>query len=137
MGYSQDVWCNATVLSPNRVEAGALVGFPVTDKPSALQAARELLAVGPQAIVVKLGSEGALLVSADQELYVPALPVTVVDMIGAGDAFTAALTLALAEGQPMEQAVRFASAAGAASTTRYGTSASMPSRDEVDELLKG
>jgi len=89
------------------------------------------------AIVAKtLGERGA-------ELYrdgvciaragVPA--VEPVDTTGAGDTFTAALTLALVEGQDVGRALRFACAAGAAATTRPGAQPSLPTRAEVEALL--
>ncbi|MBX5497098.1 MAG: hypothetical protein IRZ15_17310, partial [Bryobacteraceae bacterium] len=53
----------------------------------------------------------------------------------AGDTFNGALAVALAEGQNIEQALRFANAAGALSVTRAGAQASAPSRQEVEQLL--
>lgn len=133
--YSRDTWCQATVLSPNLPEAAALVGYPVQDDDSAWRAARELLAAGPQAVVVKRGAQGALLVTREEELVIPSFPVEVVDTTGAGDAFTAGLTLAIAEGRPLQEAARFASAAGALAVTRFGTLEAMPDRGQVDSML--
>ena len=62
--------------------------FPNLDR---LAAARALLARGPRLVVVTLGDEGAVGVCADAELRVKAPTVKVVDTIGAGDAFGAAL----------------------------------------------
>ena len=62
--------------------------------------------------------------------------VEAVDTTGAGDAFTAALTLALVEGQSPAEALRFACAAGAAATQRRGAQPSLPTRDEVRRLLR-
>ena len=61
--------------------------------------------------------------------------VTAVDTVGAGDAFTAALTVALVEGQEPLDALRFACAAGAAAATRPGAQPSLPTREEVEALL--
>lgn len=61
--------------------------------------------------------------------------VTAVDTVGAGDAFTAALTVALVEGQEPPEALRFACAAGAAAATRPGAQPSLPTRAEVEALL--
>jgi ribokinase len=68
-------------------------------------------------------------------LHVPAFAVDVRDTTAAGDTFNAALAVALAEEQPMESALRFASAAAAISVTRLGAQASAPSRAEVDAFL--
>ncbi len=62
-------------------------------------------------------------------------PVDVVDTTGAGDTFTAALTVALVEGREPDAALRFACAAGAAATTRMGAQPSLPTREEVEALL--
>ena len=61
--------------------------------------------------------------------------VKVVDTTGAGDTFTAALTLALLERQSLEEALQFACAAGALATTVAGAQTSLPTRETVDALL--
>lgn len=58
--------------------------------------------------------------------------VSAVDTTGAGDTFTAALTVALAEGQAPPDALRFACAAGSVATTKLGAQSSLPTREEVD-----
>jgi ribokinase len=62
--------------------------------------------------------------------------VTVVDSTGAGDAFTSALAVALAEQRPLLDAVRFAACAGALACTRLGVIPALPSRAEVEALEK-
>jgi ribokinase len=133
--YSAEVWQTATLLCPNLYEAGEMVGYPVTDRASALQAAQDLLAAGPQVIALKMGSEGALLVTGENHWQIPAYPVQVVDTTGAGDAFSAGLTLALAEGKLLLEAAQFAAAAGAVAVTRFGTLDAMPHRAEVEALF--
>jgi ribokinase len=61
--------------------------------------------------------------------------VDVVDTTGAGDGFSATLTVAIAEGLSLEQAVRRGNAAGALTATRFGTMRAMPTRQEVDDFL--
>jgi ribokinase len=139
-GYGPETWRDATVLSPNADEAAALAsvaGVTLQDDRATRRAARGLLAAGPGAVVLKLGGRGALLLTRKRETYIGPFPVKVVDTTGAGDAFSAALTLALAEGQPMPEAVRFGNAAGALATTRFGTLDAMPTRTEVNALLSG
>jgi sugar/nucleoside kinase (ribokinase family) len=67
--------------------------------------------------------------------HMQAFAVTAVDTLGAGDAFHSAFTLALAEGQMVEPALRFASAAAALKCTRFGGGAGAPNRGEVDAFL--
>jgi ribokinase len=133
--YVQATWQGCTILSPNTLETATLVGYPIHDDATAEQAARQLLAAGPQAVVLKRGARGALLLTADQELSVPAFPVPVVDTTGAGDAFSGMLTVAVAEGLPLAESVRRANAAGALTVTRLGTMPAMPTRQEVDAFL--
>ena len=58
------------------------------------------------------------------------------DSVAAGDAFNGALAVALAEGEEINQAVLMASAAGALAVTRTGAQDSMPTRVEVETLLR-
>ncbi|MCR9193181.1 MAG: ribokinase [Hyphomonas sp.] len=87
-------------------------------------------------VALTLGGDGAALFKMGQEIArVPAFEVDVVDTTGAGDTFCGALAVALAEGQPPEQALRFASAAAALAVTRPGAQPSLPNRAQVDALL--
>ncbi len=133
--YGHETWRQATVLSPNMLETSHLVGYPVEDEAAARQAALDILARGPQAVVVKMGKRGALLVTPETSQLVPAYVVEAVDTTGAGDAFTSALTLALAEGKTLPEAVRLGNAAGALAVTRFGAMSAMPTRDEVEAFL--
>ena len=121
------------VLVPNRQELAALVGHPLPDLHAVADAARTLR--GPAAVVVTLGADGALLCEEGAVLVVPPLPVTVVDTTAAGDAFCGALACSLAEGRPLHEAVRRANAAAALAATRHGAQPSLPTRDEVEQLL--
>lgn len=133
--FGAEIWGRATVISPNALEAATLVGHPVEDEAAAEAAARELLNSGPQAVVIKRGAAGALLVTREGIQHIPAFRVNVVDTTGAGDAFSGALVVALAEGKSLPEAVRFANAAGALAVTRVGTLPAMPTRAEVEAFL--
>lgn len=88
-------------------------------------------------IAKTLGSKGAELWQGG-ELVARAEPpkVNVIDTTGAGDAFAAGLVVALAEEQSYDDALRFACAVGALTTTTLGTQTASPYRDAVDALLK-
>ncbi len=133
--YAPETWSKCTILSPNALEAATLVGYAIEDEAGAKLAARELLAAGPQAVVLKLGSRGAMILSEEQEVIIPAFPVETVDTTGAGDAFTGTMSVAIIDGLPLEEAVRRANAAGALTVTRLGTMLAMPTRQEVDAFL--
>ena len=86
-------------------------------------------------VAVTLGARGAQLMRGGQvvaERTPP--PVRAVDTTGAGDAFVAALTIALLEGQSEAAALAFACAAGALAATKAGAQPSLPSRAEVAAL---
>lgn len=133
--FPPEVWAAATVLSPNELEAATLTGRPMEDTAQAEAIARALLDAGPQAVVLKRGAAGALVATRDEVRHVPGFRVPVVDTTGAGDAFSAALLVAMAEGRDLMAAVRFASAAGALAVTRPGTLPAMPTRTEVEAFL--
>ncbi len=87
-------------------------------------------------VATTYGARGAVLRKRGEVIAEAAPPaVRAVDTVGAGDAFTAALTVALVEGQEPLQALRFACAAGAAAATHAGAQPSLPSRSEVEALL--
>jgi ribokinase len=97
----------------------------------------ERLALREGLVATTFGSSGAALVQGGEEVArVSSLRLEAVDTTGAGDAFTAALTLALVEGQSLAEALRFACAAGAAATQRSGAQPSLPPRDEVRRILR-
>ncbi|MEU6214924.1 MULTISPECIES: ribokinase [unclassified Streptomyces] len=117
------------LLVPNEHEAAALTGL--TDPH---QAAEALLADVPE-VVVTLGAAGVLHAARGREpLAVPAPRVRAVDTTAAGDTFVGALAVALGEGRPMPEALRWASAAAALSVQRHGAQDSMPTRAETEAL---
>ena len=122
------------ILTPNEIELFGLLGGPHAK--SVEEEARRLLELGPRHVVVTLGEKGAMIVSPGRDaLHIPAFEVEPVDTTAAGDAFNGALAVALAEGKPIEDAVKFACAAGALATTVLGAQPSLPRRDEVEALL--
>jgi ribokinase len=123
------------VLTPNEHEAELLAGVPVRDERGARAAAARLRARGPAAVVVTLGERGAYASSREFDGLVPAFKVVPVDTTAAGDVFNGALAVALAEQQPLKEALGFASAAAAISVTRPGAQPSAPARREIEALL--
>lgn len=82
------------------------------------------------------GENGVFTFEYGQVKHYPAFPITPVDTLGAGDVWHGAFTLALAEGQEIPAAIRFASAAAALKCTRPGGGDGAPSRAEVVAFLK-
>ncbi|MCS7042361.1 MAG: ribokinase [Bryobacteraceae bacterium] len=129
----------AGLLTPNETEACLLAGLP-PQRITLAQApalAAELRARGARAVVLKLGDQGCFYSGPEGEFHSPAFRVEAVDATAAGDTFNGALAVALSEGTPLPEALRFANAASALSVTRPGAQTSIPSREEVDRFLSG
>jgi ribokinase len=124
------------ILVPNESELQLLTGMPVTETASAEAAAKTLLAKGVQTVIVTLGEKGALLVTPEQIQLIPAFKVEVIDTTAAGDAFIGGLAAALLKDKPLEEAVRYGNASGALATTKFGAQPSLPTVEEVENLLK-
>ncbi len=135
---SDELLALADYVTPNETELAALTDSSFGEHLVARDAeakARELLSRGVRKVIVKMGAQGALLVSAEESQSWPAVPVTPVDTTAAGDAFNAAFAVALADGRAETEAGRFATAAAALSVMRRGAQPSMPTRGEVESLL--
>ena len=126
---------NVSYLIPNEWEASALTGVQVRDQDSAKRAASCLRDQGVETVIVTLGERGALAISSHGVVEAPAFSVKAVDTTGAGDAFVAAFGVALCEGKHLQQALRFANAAGGLTVTRLGAQPSLPNRQEVEDFL--
>lgn len=125
------------VLVPNESETALLSGQSVVTPEQAENAAQQLFARGVGAVVLTLGSRGALLVSSTAPgIHFPPYNVQVIDTTAAGDSFVAALSVGIANGLPLENAVQQANAAGALAVTKMGAQPCMPTKKEVDELMK-
>lgn len=131
------IWPLVDICTPNQIEAEALIGDHASDLEGARRAGRALLERGIGGVIVKLGRDGALVVRRDEDVHVSGIPVSAVDTTAAGDVFAGGLAVALNEGRPLLEAVTFANAAAALSTTRRGAQTSIPTRDAVDRLMRG
>jgi ribokinase len=125
----------ADIVSPNETELAQLAAEEVRGRVSAREAAEKLLSLGVKALVLKLGSDGSMLVTKRKSKHFPACKVAAIDPTAAGDAFTAALTVELASGQDFEHAIRFANCAGALAASKLGAQPSLPWRAEVEALV--
>lgn len=125
-----------SILTPNETEAELLTGIAVTDTASAAVAAAKLRARGVQTVIITLGARGSFVATESGGQLVSGFKVKAVDTTAAGDIFNGALAVALAEGKPLDQAVRFGHAAAAISVTRLGAQPSAPTRREIEKFLK-
>lgn len=115
-------------------DARRLTGVDVLDKASAAQAADNLVRRGARAAVIAAPG-GNLVMTEERRAWTPHTPLDCLDPSGAGDAYTAAFAVALAWGDDVFDAARFAGAAAALATTRTGALPSLPRQEEVVALL--
>ncbi|MCX2684562.1 ribokinase [Pseudomonas sp. DCB_AW] len=118
-------------LTPNESEAEALTGIAVTDQGSALRAGERLLQLGAGKVIITLGAQGALLVTAQGHQHFPAPVVQPVDTTAAGDTFVGGFAAALVRGLEEGEAIAFGQRAAALSVTRVGAQPSIPYLSEL------
>ena len=133
-------------MAAERADRFFLNAAPAKPLPTELVRAAELVVVNryelealpetPRLTALTLGAEGAVLLVGGEEVARASAPsVTAVDGTAAGDAFTACLVVSLLEERDREEALRRACAAGAIAASRPGAQPSLPTADEVDEML--
>ena len=125
---------NVDILTPNETELRILLGLPPDDPTSTIELAERLQAQGVKTIVVTMGEQGALILHGGTVTHIPGVAVEVIDTTGAGDAFNAGLAVALAEGKPLAEAVKFGNCAGALACTRLGVIPALARRAAVERL---
>lgn len=123
------------ILTPNEVETEILTGERPQDEQGARRAAEALHTRGAAVVLIKLGAKGVYMSGPAEARHIPSFHVTAIDTVAAGDCFNGGLAYALSQGEGMLEAVRFASACGALSTTRLGAAAAAPDLAEVQGFL--
>jgi 5-dehydro-2-deoxygluconokinase len=121
----------ATIVVGNLEECGLVLGESDPDR-----AADALLAAGVELALIKMGPAGVLARAPGERVMAPAVPIDVINGLGAGDGFGGAICHGLLTGLGLEEMLRFASAAGAIVASRRACSTAMPTRDEVASLLR-
>ena len=134
-GLPDDAWALIDLITPNETETEHLVGIRPADPEAAAAAADRLQARGLTRAIVKLGARGVYWRDGRQGGFVPPFQVEAIDSVAAGDCFNGGLAVALARGDPLGEAVRFAAACGALATTKRGAAEAAPTFDEVRSLL--
>lgn len=127
---------NCDYVTPNQTEARLLLGLQTEDTLSDEEVARQVYAKGVKNVIMTLGHGGAMIVNDTTCTKIPGIKVQAVDTTGAGDTFTAALCVALAEGEKLESAVSFANTAAGLAVTKYGVIEAIPYRSDVENYRK-
>ena len=96
-----------------------------------------LIARGARTVALKLSSRGSLIVASDGHMYrCPAYRTNVIDTTAAGDAYTSALAYCISSGHNLHESARFATAAGSIACTKIGAHNAMPTKLEVEMLMR-
>ena len=122
------------LVKPNLRELAELTGVKIADEEHVKAAARSIVERGwSEVVVVSLGAEGALVVTAKdcERIIAPIVPLR--SRVGAGDSMVAGIVLALVRDWPLAQAVRFGVASGAAAVMQPGTE--LCHRADVERLF--
>lgn len=119
--------CGVYMVKPSLREMREITGKPLTSLQAVREAAQMWVDNGrAEVVAVSLGDKGAVLVCAQEALFAPALVVSVVSAVGAGDSFVAGMVWALAEGQTVQSAFALAVAAGSSALSSSGTGLCSP-----------
>lgn len=119
----------ANVILPSLTEAAMLTGLETDEQGCRLWATQG------KTVALKMGSKGCRIYRGENVIDVPGFPVQEVDPTGAGDSFCGGFTVALLEDMPLQEAGRFANAAGALAVTKLGPMEGAPTRQQVTEFL--
>lgn len=131
----EEIFKYISLFIPNETELASFSGMTVTDKESAVAAAKVLLDKGVGKMIVTMGSKGSLILDGGEPRLVQACKVNAVDTTGAGDTYCGSICVALSEGKSLKEAAEFASVVSALSVTKIGAQTAIPSRAEADAFM--
>ncbi|WP_160805242.1 ribokinase [Virgibacillus halodenitrificans] len=129
-----DLLQHVTITNPNESELLLLNGkesdFALTDI-ECEKLARNLLRKGPDIVLVTRGEKDCMVVTPEETMQIPVYPVQAKDTTGAGDAFTGALAVAIAEGKSLKEAVHFANLTGSYCVTHQSVIPGLPTFNQL------
>ena len=131
----ESIFADCDYFLPNQTEAEFYTGIYPKDEESAKACAEALAKMGVKRTVITMGEQGSVCVCEGQFLQAKPYPADAVDTTAAGDTYVGALAVKLTEGAPLEEAMRFASAASSITVTRVGAQQAIPTREEVEQLV--
>ena len=131
-----EILASVDYLTPNETELMKLSGMDGTDLCAIEMGTKRLLKMGTKHVIVTMGEQGCFLAGDGAGRIFPARKVESVDTTAAGDCFNGAFVTALAEGMPVEAAIRLANGASSIAVTRKGAQSSLPTREEVERICR-
>lgn len=122
-----------TLIKPNELEFARMLGRPLDTQQALIQAAREVVAQGVCYVVISMGGDGLLGVSAEEAYKVEVPKIEVRSTVGAGDSVVAGTLMALSQGKPFREAICMGASFGSAMASTDGTE--IPSKALVEKIL--
>lgn len=129
---SDDIIQNVDLLTPNETELEILSGISINNEEDIKKAANIMMEKGVKQLIVTLGSKGSLYLDKDTMEFKKSYKVEAIDTTAAGDTYTGALSVALSQNKTVDEAMDFASKAGAISVTRVGAQTSIPNLHDIE-----
>lgn len=126
---SAEFLAKCDIITPNLSETAVLIGAAETNLSTL---AREFRERGLPNAVITLGGDGAAVLEGERAVHIPACKAKAVDTTGAGDTFTAALSVALLEGKPLTDAAVWAANAAALSVAKQYVMPGLPTREALE-----
>lgn len=120
---------------PDGLLADCQIVIPNQHEVETLGGVDHLLALGVETVITTLGGDGVSVHDTSGRRFHSAYTVTPVDTTGAGDTFCGALAARLALGHPLDDAIEWAAAAAALTTTAAGAVPSIPTADQVEGFM--
>jgi pseudouridine kinase len=124
------------MVTPNREEAEALVGFPLNDMKGIAEAGVELMRRGVKWVIITLGPEGVYVASEDRSQFLASIATIVNDSVGAGDALVAGVIYGLVTGTPFFDSVKMGVAAATMTLMTPDAVNRGLSRKALDEVME-
>lgn len=122
-------------LTVNETEAAMISGMPVETEEQVVEAGKTLLTMGPEMVVITLGARGVFYISKKEQQRIKAYPVKPVDTTAAGDVFCGVLASQMVQNKKLAEAIQYANAAAALSTTTLGAQPSAPTQQEIKDFM--
>lgn len=123
------------LVKPNLRELSEFVGRDLVTQTDRIAAGRQMISESrAEVVVLSLGADGALFITAEYAEHFPALKVPIRSTVGAGDSMLGGIVFALARGAPLRDAIRYGMAAGASALMAEGTELSR--REDTERLYR-
>ncbi len=132
----QDLLCNVDIITPNETETEILTGISPDSEVELALAVKEYYKYGIKNVVITMGSRGAIVTYGNNIVPIEARKVKAVDTTSAGDTYVGAIAVKLDAGVDIVSACKFASVASSITVTRAGAAQSIPTLEEVEQIMR-